>query len=142
MGCVARFLRGARAVALSDDLQQVRKPQGLAVLATGAVPVVEIDDGVAQIPARHAALGREITAHTVMSDRQARGLLDHASSAELLDTGIRTKIADKHHRVAVKLTGFDRVGNVAHLPRRTCSVEYRNKGGPVQCFESAIPDRL
>jgi hypothetical protein len=80
VGCVARFPRFPRSVALGDDLKQVWEPQGLTACAADAIPVVEIDDSVAKVPARHSAFGREITAHTVMSDRQTRGLLNQASS--------------------------------------------------------------
>ena len=52
IGCLARFLRDAHAVARRDNLKQVWQSQGLPVRAAGAIPVVEIDDGVAQIPAR------------------------------------------------------------------------------------------
>ena len=88
------------------------------MIAARTIGVVKVDDGISQIPARHAAFRRKVAADAVMTDRETRHLLDHPGAAELFYACMRTEISDKRHSVAIAFTGFNSVGNVPHRPQR------------------------
>ena len=97
---------------LLDQAQQVGDADGLSIFTIDAIPVVEIQRRFVQIPCERAASIGMVAFQTMKTDRQARGLLDHADAAIFFDFRMRAPVAHKLHGRAVPFAGLDRILNV------------------------------
>ncbi len=56
-------------VSRSDELGQVRQANRLPLVAVDAIPIVEVNGSISEIPGSHPASRRVVTRHGVMANR-------------------------------------------------------------------------